>query len=243
MDRMLIRNLKNKKMKTMQSFKSVIARKNRLLFNIVLFSSISFSANCFAQQISKDVDGQAKNQKPEKVSLEMFQGFYQFPNKVAFIQFELEDNFLSATQIWDDKKYQLTRRDETNFESKIEGHKIEFLKENSGQFSHAKILGRIMLTKVAYDPRKIKQLSETQLKKLEGTYFLKDDHSRKLQIRTSLSGLSLIQLWDNKEITFSARSESFFLDEDGRFPLTFLLSGGEAIQVTCFEDDVWLKEK
>src|SRR3546814_1089299 len=56
------------------------------------------------------------------------------------------------------------------------------------------------------------------------------NNSFKIDIRSSANGLILKQLWDNKEIAFTPRSETFFLNEDGTFPLTFLLSDGEATQ-------------
>ncbi|WP_134091140.1 hypothetical protein [Olivibacter sp. XZL3] len=131
---------------------------------------------------------------------------------------------------------------ETNFESKEEGHKIEFLKGSSGQFTHARLLGRIMTTKVGFNPTIIKQLSAAQIKGLEGTYVLKDDTSLGIEIRSSAKGLMLKQLWDNKDIAFTPRSETF-LSDDGIFPLTFLLSDKEAMQVISFENNIWLKAK
>ncbi|WP_139378714.1 hypothetical protein [Parapedobacter luteus] len=205
-----------------------------MVIGSILFASAFLAANCFAQG---DVQ-QAKTAALEKLS-----GYYQFPNNVAFVQFKLKDNTLFAKQLWDNKAYQLTQIEETTFESKEEGYKIEFLIDSSGRFTHAKIMGRIMTTKVGFDPKVIKQLSVAQLKRLEGTYSLTDDNSLKIDIRPSANGLTIKQLWDNKEIAFTPRSETFFLNEDGTFPLTFLLNGKEATQVTCFENDVWLKAK
>lgn len=221
-------------MDTMNSFKSAIAPKIRRIIGSILFGSAFLATNCFAQ---------GDSQQPDTVPLEKFAGYYQFPSKAGFIQFEPKDNVLFAKQLWDDKAYQLIRIDETNFESEKEGHKIEFLKDNSGQFTHAKLLGRIMTTKVSFNPKITKRLSAPQLKRLEGTYILTDDNNLKIDIRSSANGLTIKQLWDNKEVAFTPRSETFFLNEDDTFPLTFLLSDGEAVQVTCFADDVWLKAK
>lgn len=227
---------------TMNAFKSAIAPKIRMVIGSILFGSTFFSTNCFAQvPAHADIITQGDSQQPKTASLDQLLGYYQLPNKVAFIEFELKDNALFAKQLWDNKEYQLIQTNETNFESKEEGYKIEFLKDSAGQFTHAKLLGRIVTTKVAFNPTIIKQLSAAQLKRLEGTYVLKDDTSLEMNIRSSAKGLILKQLWDNKEIAFRPRSEFFFLNEDGTFPLTFLLSAGEAVQVTCFEDDVWLK--
>lgn len=100
-----------------------------------------------------------------------------------------------------------------------------------------------MSIKVNFNPEKIAAVSVAQFKQLEGTYILKGDNSFVINIRSSNNGLTLKQLWDNKEIDFTPRSETFFLNQDRTFPLTFLLNNNEAIQVTCFENDVWIKEK
>lgn len=221
-------------METTNSFKSAIAAKIRMAIGSILFGSAFLATNCFAQ---------GDSQPSEMVSLEKFSGYYQFPSKAGFIQFEPKDHVLFAKQLWDNKEYRLIRIDATTFESEKEGQKVEFLKDNTGQFAYAKLLGRITTVKVGFDPQKIKQLSTAQLKRLEGTYILTDDNSLKLNIRSSANGLTLKQLWDNKEVAFTPRSETFFLNEDGTFPLTFLLGDGEAVQVTCFADDVWLKAK
>lgn len=219
-------------MKTMNLFKSAIAPKIRRVIGSILFGSALLLTNCFAQ---------GESQPAKTVPLEEFSGYYQFPSKAGFIQFEVKDKVLFAKQVWDGKEYPLIQLNGTNFESEKEGHKIEFLKDDAGQFTYAKLMGRIMTVKVGFDPKKVKPLSAAQLKRLEGTYFLQDDHNLKLYIQPSANGLTIKQLWDNKQVTFTPRSETFFLNDDGTFPLTFLLNDGQAVQVTCFADDIWLK--
>ncbi len=198
-----------------------------------LFASI----DTFAQSASKD-----SPQQQQLVPLKSFQGYYQLPNKVAFIAFEEQDNNLYATQLWDQKKrYQLVRKDDTHFESKNEGYAIEFLKNGSGDFSQTKILGRILCGRVPFDPTKIASLTASQLKQLAGTYLKVNDNNFKIQIDPSSTGLMLTQLWDNKTISFTPRSEFFFLNDDGTFPLTFSVANGKVEQMQCFENDVWLK--
>ncbi len=170
-------------MKTMNSFKPTIVPKIRRIIGSILFGSAFLATNSFAQ---------GDSQPSKTVPLEKFSGYYQFPSKAGFIQFEPKDNALFAKQLWDNKTYQLIRIDDTNFESKEEGHKIEFLKDNSGQFTHAKLLGRIMTTKVAFNPKITKQLSTQQLKRLEGTYVLTDDNSLQIDIRSSANGLTAL---------------------------------------------------
>ncbi len=198
-----------------------------------LFASI----DAFAQ--TNPTDGP---QQKQLVPLKSFQGFYQLPNKVAFIAFEEHDNNLYATQLWDQKKrYQLVRKDDTHFESKNEGYAIEFLKNGSGDFSQTKILGRIVCERVPFDPNKIATLTASQLKQLAGTYLKENDNNFKIQIDPSSTGLTLTQLWDNKIISFTPRSEFFFLNDDGTFPLTFSVANGKLEQMQCFENDVWIK--
>ncbi|QBR13756.1 hypothetical protein [Sphingobacterium sp. CZ-2] len=198
-----------------------------------LFSSI----DTFAQTAPKDA-----SQQQQLVPLKSFQGYYQLPNKVAFIAFEEQDNNLYATQLWDQKKrYRLVRKDDTHFESKNEGYSIEFLKNSSGDFSQTKILGRIICERVPFDPNKIASLTTSQLKQLAGTYLKVNDYNFKIQIDPSSTGLTLTQLWDNITILFTPRSEFFFLNDDGTFPLTFSVANGKIEQMQCFENDVWIK--
>lgn len=195
------------------------------------------SNDTFAQTSFPSASHQ-QNQAP----LKSFQGYYQLPNKVAFIAFDEQDNALHATQLWDQKKrYQLVRKDDTHFESKNEGYAIEFLKNSSGDFSQAKILGRIVCERVPFDPNKIASLTASQLKQLSGTYLMANDNNLKITIEPSAQGIILKQLWDNKTISFTPRSKLFFLNEDGTFPLTFSVANGKVEQMTCFEKDLWLK--
>ena len=224
----------------MNSFKSAIAPKIRAIIGSVLFGSAFLSTTCFVHApVFAGIITQGDDQPSKTVPLETFTGYYQLPDQASFIHFELKDNTLFAQ--WNNKEYQLVQTSETNFETKEEGYQVEFIKNNSDQFAFAKILGKIVTEKVGFDPTIIKQLSAAQLKRLEGTYILKNDNSFQLDIRSSANGLTLKQLWDNKEIAFTPRSETFFLNEDGTFPMTFSLSDGEVAQVTCFKDDIWLK--
>lgn len=217
----------------MESFKLSIGLSIHVAaWSILLAGSVPLSTGVYAQEAHAHAG-----------SLAQLQGYYQLPNKVAFVAFELKGDTLFAKQLWDNKTYPLIQIDETHFESKAEGHQIEFIKDSSGQFNQAKILGRIMTTRVDFDPRLVKQLTAQQLGRLEGVYTFRDDSSLKISIQSSGSGLSLTQLWDKKDIAFTPRSETFFLNDDGTFPLSFLLENGSATQVTCFENDIWLKEK
>ena len=179
--------------------------------------------------------------KQQQIPLTSFEGYYQLPNKIAFISFEQQDNILYATQLWDKKNYELIRKDDTHFESKNEGYTIAFLKDSLSDFSQTKILGRIVCQRVLFDPNKVATLSESQLKLFAGTYIMADDNNLKINIKSSAQGLLLTQLWDNKTVSFTPRSELFFLNEDGTFPLTFSFASGKVEKMTCYENDVWIK--
>jgi hypothetical protein len=94
---------------------------------------------------------------------------------------------------------------------------------------------------VPFDPNKIVALTPSQLKQLAGTYLKVNDNNFKIQIEPSPTGLMLTQLWDNKTISFTPRSEFFFLNDDGTFPLTFFVANGKVQQMQCFENYLWLK--
>lgn len=177
----------------------------------------------------------------QQIPLQSFEGYYQLPNKVAFISFEQQDNILYATQLWDKKKYQMVRKDDTHFESKDEGHTVTFLKDGAGNFSQTKILGRIVCQRVPFDPNKVANLTLSQLKAVAGTYLMANDSNFKITIEPSAQGVLLTQVWDNKTIAFTPRSELFFLNEDGTFPLTFSFVNGKVEQMTCYENDLWIK--
>ena len=92
-----------------------------------------------------------------------------------------------------------------------------------------------------FDPNKIASLTTSQLNQLAGTYLKVNDNNFKIQIDPSSTGLRLTQLWDNRTISFTPRSEFFFLNDDGTFPSTFSVANGKIEQMQCFENDVWIK--
>lgn len=228
-------------MKTMKFFNFAITPKFYAMVGSILLGSGSLSTTCFAQGSGAVVH--ESGQRSKILSLDQRLGYYQLPNKVAFYEVRQKDTSLFVTQLWDSKEYQLRRIDEMNFESKNEGYKVEFIKDSSGRITHAKILGRIMITKVDFDPKKIIKLSAEELERLEGTYALSGDKALKIQIQTTEKGLAIRQIWDNTVVDFTTRSKTFFLNEDGTFPLTFSFSNGKVTQVICFENDIWFKEK
>lgn len=220
-------------MKTMNNFKSTIVIPIRMAIGSILLLVTSFSSATFAQTSA---------QPTETVSMEKYTGYYQLSTKSDFVKFELRNDVLFATKLWDDTEYELVQINETTFETKEGGHKVQFMDESSDGYAQAKILEKYNAIKVAFNPQQAVHLSQEQLQRLEGTYTFTKDSKLKLEIRSSAQGLTLKQLWDNKEINFTPRAENFFLNDDGTFPLTFSLSDGKVAQLTCFENDIWLQE-
>ncbi|NQD72044.1 hypothetical protein HP439_15065 [Sphingobacterium shayense] len=170
-------------------------------------------------------------------------GYYQFPNRVAFLKIEKRNNDLYAIQLWDGKEYTLKQLDQTHFETEEDGNTIEFIKNNSGKIHQAKLLGRIITRKVEFNPEESIQLKDSDLTLLEGRYAKSDDATLILDVQANQGGLLLKQSWDGKEIQFTARTANFFLNSDGLFPLTFTIVNGKVTELICFENDAWIKQK
>jgi hypothetical protein len=175
--------------------------------------------------------------------LKDFEGFYQFPNEVAYIQILQKDQSLVARQVWDNREYPLIRKADLSFESKDEEYSAQFVKDETGRIISINILNRVMLTKVDFDPNKEVNLTLDKLKRLEGTYQFQRDKNLFLEISTNDRAIELKQLWDGKIISFSAKSELHFFNKELSFPLTFVLTGNEIKEVRAFGSDLWDKVK
>ena len=87
-------------------------------------------------------------------------------------------------------------------------------------------------------------LSPKQLKAFEGVYtfqFRKGEDAF-IKISAEKTGLVLKQMWDGKEIHFTAKSALEFQNEDGQFPLKFFKDKKGVIhQVLAFNRDLWTR--
>lgn len=173
--------------------------------------------------------------------LKDFEGFYQFPNRVAYVQILQKDQGLVAKQVWDNREYPLIRKADLSFESKDEEYTLEFIKDETGKIISINILNRAILTKVNFDPNKEVTLTPEKLKRLEGKYQFQQDKNLFLEISTKDRAIQLKQLWDGKVIPFYALSELDFLNKELSFPLTFILTGNTIKQVRAFTTDLWDK--
>ncbi|HWL00591.1 MAG TPA: hypothetical protein VNQ55_11615 [Parapedobacter sp.] len=175
----------------------------------------------------------------DSTALEALAGYYRFPNRVAHIRFFEQGGQFVAQQVWDDRVYPLQRTGPLTFQSRDEEYKIEFIEGQTGEIDQAKILDRIMLEKVTYNPTQPVVLTAEQLKPLLGTYRLEKDPNMELSISVKDGKLALTQHWDNQTIVFEAFSPTVFINAELSFPLTFVVEHGVAKTLNCFTSDQW----
>ena len=178
--------------------------------------------------------------KAAELPLKHFEGFYRFPSKVAYILIYQKEGKLIAKQIWDSKEYVLSRVSELAFVSANDDHTATFtqVKDN---ITGILLNNRIPITKVNYDPGKRISLSTVQFNKLQGRYQFQRDPKLFIEIKADKNGLILHQLWDDKKISFFARSEVDFFNEESSFPIHFNITNKKVEQMICFEKDIWNK--
>ena len=175
----------------------------------------------------------------DSVAWDALAGYYRFPNRAAHIRFFEQDGQFVAQQVWDGRVYPLHRTGPRLFQSNDEGYKIEFLEGNAGKIDKAKILDRVVLERVAYNPTRNVALTAEQLKPLVGRYRLEKDPNMELKIAIQNGKLALTQQWDNQTLVFDAFSPTVFFNAELTFPLTFVVEDGVAIKLICFESDQW----
>lgn len=174
-----------------------------------------------------------------QTSLQPFEGFYRFPNRVAYIQFEIIDDQLEARQVWDDRRYSLKRTGNLTFESIEEEYKLAF---NGLPPTAVKILERVDLIKVDFDPTQRKLLSDSLAHLYQGDYYLQRDETYVIKIFPDSDGLMLVQEWDGKRIPLACITDREFINQDAAMPVTFYADESkETVEMQCFQDDRWVK--
>lgn len=206
-----------------------------LLSAAVLSASLSSSA-------AKVHQGTAKVKATlADTSLNYLQGFYRLPNNVAYLEIVNRDNGLIAKQQWDGKEYVLLKKSPLVFESRDEEYKGEFMKNESGKIVALKILNRLMLKKVNYDPGKVAVIPYDKLKTLQGRYQFKKDPKLFLEVTTTDSAIILKALWNGKTTQFYPLSEMDFFNKEQKFPLQFIKEGDKITRLICYQNDEWNK--
>lgn len=87
-------------------------------------------------------------------------------------------------------------------------------------------------------------LPMSQLKTYEGYYTFQFEPGKDayIHIGATENGIVLKQMWDGKEIRFTARTSLDFLNDAGNFPLKFTKdNNGSITQVLAFNKDLWNK--
>lgn len=186
---------------------------------------------------------QAVDRQTYGIQLKEFEGFFQFPNKVAYLEIVQQGDGLLAKQVWDKREYMLIRKSDLEFESKNEEHQCLFIKDASGKIGSLKAMNRIILTKVNFDPNQEAILPPNKLKVLEGKYKFSKDQNMFIELSVKGNSILLKQQWDGKEIILSPLSETNFYNKEMRFPLTVIKEGDVVKQVVCFDVDTWDKIK
>ena len=93
-------------------------------------------------------------------------------------------------------------------------------------------------------PTRDTTISPKQLKAFEGlyTFQFKKGEDAFIKITAEKTGLILKQMWDGKEIHFTAKSALEFQDQGGEFPLKFFKDKKGVIhQVLAFNRDLWTR--
>ncbi len=179
----------------------------------------------------------------DSVSLDDFTGYYRFPNRVAYVRFFDQDGQLVVQQTWDGRIYPLHRTGSLSFQSRDEAYQIAFIEGADGKIDKVKILDRVMLEKVPYNPTQYVELSAEQLTPLLGRYRFQKDSNMEIDVLIKDGKLAVTQLWDNKIVLFEAYSPTDFFNEELTFPLTFIVENGLVKELMCFEVDRWKKEE
>ncbi|HEY9000149.1 MAG TPA: hypothetical protein VIM89_02265 [Mucilaginibacter sp.] len=213
---------------------------------IVLVVLALVVSNCFS--ISPADATTISTSRFAETPLSAFEGIYQ--NKVntfSYFKITVAGTTLLAKQMDGDKQIVLTRKSEFGFEMKDddgdETIPVTFSKNDAGAITGALVGDKDQWIKVKeYIPVKEVTLTAAQLKAFEGKYKFEERDDAYLQITATSTGLTLKQLWDNREFNFIAISDVDFLNKQAAFPLKFTKDGsGKVTKVLAFNRDLWDK--
>lgn len=174
----------------------------------------------------------------KQTSLQQFEGFYRFPNRVAYIQFDVVNNQLRARQVWDGRQYELKKTGELTFESVEEHYKLAF---DAAPPTEVKILDRVDLTKVDFDPEQRKSVPPLLAKLYAGSYHREGNEKFEIKVISDGGNLVLIQGWDSKRIQLACITDQEFINQEAAMPVTFFTESNQKIVMHCFESDRWIK--
>lgn len=185
-------------------------------------------------------------------------GYYQFQNnKRQFLLISEKENHWTALQLWDGREFSIDPKFDPGFSENGNwataksgnDNSFYFLRNKSGAITQLLAKHQDLWDKIpnyTLKPGMDTVISPAQLKTFEGYYtfqFNKGDDAY-IHIAAEPTGLVLKQMWDGKEIHFTAQSALEFLNQDGEFPLKFTKDkNGIISQVLAFNRDLWTRTK
>jgi hypothetical protein len=232
-------------------FNMINLRKNsaRRLYRYVLLLPFIVLSLCFVNT-AKAVAPVVKTTVADTTPMKAFEGIYQLKsNHYGYIQITVANKTLLAKVIDGNKQFVLTRKTDLVFETLDndgdETIPITFAKSDAGEITGAAVGDKDQLTRAKnYTPVKAVQLTADQLKAYQGKYEFDSQKGTFLTITATANGLTLKQLWDNKEINFIGVADNEFLNKQAMFPLKFTKdASGNVIKVLAFNRDSWDKVK
>jgi beta-lactamase regulating signal transducer with metallopeptidase domain len=179
--------------------------------------------------------------------IKALEGIYQSAaNSTVYVQVIAKQNkTLVAKQLWDGKEIPMSARSDGSFFVQAPYlSAVTFAKNDDGIATKFRAADNNDWNKVdSYTPPAEINLTAQDLKKLEGYYEFKDRKGQFLQITATGSGLVLKQLWDNREIAFTATSPlTFSTKASPFFTLQFTADNvGHITQLLAFGKDVWVR--
>jgi len=172
-------------------------------------------------------------------------GYYQFiASKHVLIRITEEKGQLVLEQLWDNVKISFDKKSGLDFYNKEWGFPLKFIKGGDGTVNQVLAFDRDLWNKIEDYSTVIKQeieLPVAVLKEMEGFYqFQETPHY--LYIKAHATGLTVKEMWSNKEIVVYPESDLTFFSKKGNFPITFIRNDKGAItQAMVFDTDLWHK--
>lgn len=168
-------------------------------------------------------------------------GFYQYQSNGSYIEILIRDGQLVAKQMWDGEEHHLATKSETEVRSIETGTQGKFIKNEKGLITQLMVNDRDLLNRVNdYKPeaKKVVKLTEEQAKAVSGYYQKQNKKEAYVRVTANADGITLKQMWDGQEKSFSAESPLVFYG--GRDRIVFSKDpDGIVNQFLAFGQDVW----
>ena len=205
-----------------------------------LLLSLCFTGNAKAVAVGKTV--------ADTTAMKAFEGIYQMKsNQYSHVQITVVNKTLLAKSMEGTKQFILTRKADLAFETKDDDGDetivITFVKSPVGEITGASVGDKDEIVRIKnYVPAQAFKLTADQLKAYQGKYEFDQRKGTFLTITATATGLVLKQLWDDREISFTAVADNEFVNDDAMFPLKFTKDAtGNVTKVLAFNKDSWDK--